>query len=359
MDLLMRARARAPTRTRSSTSTSTIFALFLLVACKPELDQRATVIATTRVLAVQQAPAEVDPRDEMAFTALVVGADGAFVASPAATWALCTARKPLAELGPVSPACYGGGPDGTFVGLGAGASVKATMPSTACRDFGPEVPQSKPGEPYGRPVDPDPTGGYYQPVSVFLDGVGAAVDQARVGCGVAGASSEDVVTFRQRYHANANPRVAAVRVDGAPADDPTMPVHVALGGRVTVTVEWPGCPLADVCGDGTCGPDETLASCVQDCGGPAPKGCEGAERYLWFDPGARVLVARREQMRVSWFSAGGLFDVDRTGRDETDDATTSDDAWTAPTAPALVHAWIVVRDDRGGVGWRALSFDVR
>src|SRR5207302_4374953 len=143
--------------------------------CKPDLDQRATVIASTRVLAVREDPAEVEPRDEVAFTALVVGADGIAVAAPPATWAFCTARKPLAELGPISPACYQGGD--TFVGLGAGASVKGSMPVSACRDFGPEVPQAKPGEPDGRPVDP--TGGYYQPVSLFL-GSDVAVDQSRV-----------------------------------------------------------------------------------------------------------------------------------------------------------------------------------
>ncbi len=332
--------------------------LLALVACKPELDQRATVIASTRVLAVQQTPAEVEPRDDVSFAALVVGADGAVIATPPATWAFCEARKPLAELGPVSPACYVGGPDGTFLALGGGASVKGSMPTSACRDFGPDVPQAKPGEPYGRPVDPDPTGGYYQPVSLFLGGGDVSVAQARVACGVAGAASEDVVTFRQRYHPNENPRVSAVRADGAPADEST-PVRVAPGATVTVSVDWPACPLADACGDGICGPDETRASCMQDCGGAAPRGCDGAERYLWFDPDARVLTTRREQMRVSWFASGGLFDRDRTGRDEDDPTTTSDDAWTAPPSPALVRAWIVLRDARGGVAWRALVFDVR
>jgi hypothetical protein len=333
------------------------FIPLVVFGCKPDLDQRATVIGSTRVLAVREDPAEVEPSGDVSFTALVVGADGVAIGAPAATWAFCTARKPLAELGPVSPVCYQGGGPESFVGLGAGAVVKGSMPATACRDFGPEVPQAKPGEPYGRPVDPDPTGGYYQPVSVFL-GSDVSVDQARVACGVAGASSEDVVTFRQRYHPNENPRIAAVSVDGAPAQEDT-PVRVAPGAHVSVSVEWPACPDADACGDGVCGADETRASCTNDCSGAAPKGCDGAERYLWFDPSARALVVRREQMRVSWFSAGGLFDRDRTGRDEDDHATTSDNTWVAPESPGLVHAWMVLRDARGGVVWRALVFDVR
>ena len=56
-------------------------------------------------------------------------------------------------------------------------------------------------------------------------------------------------------------------------------------------------------------------------------------------------------MHVSWFATGGSFDLDRTGRDGSDVTTTSDNGWTAPSSGTAVHLWIVLRDDRGGVGW--------
>jgi hypothetical protein len=335
---------------------SAFVAAAALAACRPDLDQRASRITSTRVLAVRAEPAEVEPSDGVTLTALVVDAQGALVSVPPASWAFCSSRKPLAELGPVSPACYGEGA-GSLVSLGVGDGVKGTMPASACRDFGPEVPQPKPGEPFGRPVDPDPTGGYYQPVTLQV-GAAVSVDQARVACGVAGAPSEDVVTFRQRYHANENPAVGALIVDGAPVSDDASaaPPSVHRGARVKVEIEWPPCPDVDACGDGVCGPDESGEACADDCG--KPKGCTGAERYLWFDSDARALVVRREEMRVSWFSSAGLFDRDRTGRGEEDVARSSENDWTAPDAPGSVRLWVVLRDSRGGVAWRSFVLDV-
>jgi len=61
-------------------------------------------------------------------------------------------------------------------------------------------------------------------------------------------------------------------------------------------------------------------------------------------------------MRVSWFATGGSFDVDHTGRLESEFAqTTSDDTWTAPKDPGPVFMWVVLRDDRGGVDWQEFS----
>src|SRR5262245_10801396 len=89
-------------------------------ACRPDLDQRASRVTSSRVLAVRADPAEVEPRDPVSFSVLMVDPQGAVVANPPASWAFCSARKPLAELGPVSPACYGHG-EGTLTGIGAGA----------------------------------------------------------------------------------------------------------------------------------------------------------------------------------------------------------------------------------------------
>ncbi len=329
-------------------------------ACKPDLDQRASTITSTRVLAVRGDPAEVEPRDGQTFSALVVDADGRPDTTAPPAWAFCTARKPLAELGPVAPACFAHGGD-AFVGLGIGNQVDAIMPTSACRDFGPDVPTAKPGESYGRPVDPDPTGGYYQPVTLFVSAAepDVSVQTARIACGVAGASSDDVIAFRQRYHPNQNPHIDVLQADGAElsSDEAALPRAVARGARVIFHAAWPSCPANDVCGDGVCGPAESALDCQADCA--KPRGCAGAEQYLYFDADARQLVARRESMRVSWFATAGTFDRDRTGRSSDESETSSDNAWDAPSAPGTVRGWVVLRDDRGGVAWRAFSLDVR
>ena len=311
------------------------------------------------MLAVRSEPAEPEPRDAVSFAALVVDSSGHADSAPVPAWAFCTARKPLAELGPVSPRCYSRAALDAFVPLGGGTNITASMPTSACRDFGPEVPTAKPGEPYGRPVDPDPTGGYYQPLTLFVGGADGeiAVATTRVACGVSGASSDDVIAFRQRYHANENPRLDVMTIGGVVVTPSSAPVPVTRGTRVRIHVGWPACPSVDGCGDAICGPDETRADCAADCGKPA--GCMGAERYLYFDDEARQLVARRESMRVSWFASSGVFERDRTGRASEDPERSSDNEWDAPAVATTVRGWVVLRDDRGGVAWQGFVIDVR
>jgi hypothetical protein len=354
------------TRSLARAAASVALASLLVAAtstvggCRPEIDQRASRISATRVLAVRSEPAEAEPRESVTFTALVVDADGRADAVPPPTWAYCTARKPLAELGPVSAACFSHDA-AAFVGLGVGNRVDAAMPTSACRDFGPEVPTAKPGEAYGRPVDPDPTGGYYQPLTLFLGSGDAeiSVDTTRISCGVAGAPSDDVILFRQRYHANQNPRVDRLDLDGAEvsADATVPPRAFARGARAAFRVAWPACPAIDACGDGVCGPDESRLDCAADC--EKPVGCAGAERYLYFDAEARRLTERQESMRVSWFATAGTFERDRTGRSSDETETSSDNAWQAPSEATTVRGWVVLRDERGGVAWRSFVLDVR
>ena len=64
-------------------------------------------------------------------------------------------------------------------------------------------------------------------------------------------------------------------------------------------------------------------------------------------------------MTVAWFATGGSFDNDRTGRDTSDLTASSDNGWHAPAAAGPVHLWVVLRDDRGGVGWAEYAFDVK
>ncbi len=147
--------------------------------------------------------------------------------------------------------------------------------------------------------------------------------------------------------------------DGTPltaAVDTTATVDA--GSRITLRASWPDCPTEPTCGDGICGANEDKMNCAEDCADP--HGCTGSEPYVSFDLGSRQIVDRREGMRVSWYSAGGSFEHDRTGQTEADAATSyTDNTWTAPGTPGDVHLWAVLRDDRGGTDWGSFIVHVK
>jgi hypothetical protein len=363
--------------------------------CKPSLDDVVSIVAAPRVLAVRSelvvadasgtAPAptteaEARPTEAVKLRALHVDGGGA-VATSSLDWAFCDERKPLAELGPVSPACLAATGD-RFAPLGAGDEVTGAMPRDACQQFGPDTPQSKTGEPPGRPVDADGSGGYYQPLRL-LDPTGAGeavtLGMTRVLCTLASSSPDVVAAYQQRYHRNANPEVASLGVVGASAPwvaadgAPGATNAVAVGEHLALEVSWAACPTMDVADDGVCGPDETGTTCGT-CGADVTvnrrdccvdvncvhaRGCAGAERYVVLDRASGTLVDRRESIAVAWYATGGAFDFDRAGRGNDDPATVSDDGWRAPDAPGRVTMWVVLRDERGGVGWKTYALDVR
>lgn len=307
----------------------------IAIACKPTLDDTTSIVSTARVLAVRAEPAEAAPKADVKLTALVADANGTVTNAPL-DWAFCDLRKPLAELGPVSSYCMVRDAD-YLREIGAGSTVTTTVSETACREFGPDVPQAKMGEPAGRPVDPDLTGGYYTPLRLALSGASGdalTLERERIACGLAGATSEQLVDYKKRYRPNVNPEIDSLASEGAPVPlEGAGAATVAAGARVTLRASW-----------ATCDPT---------------KECTGSETYAVFDVTTRALVDKREAMRVAWFATGGAFDRDNTGRDEGDDAAFSENGWKAPSAPGTVHLWVVVRDDRGGAGWRAYTFDVR
>jgi hypothetical protein len=344
-------------------------AVVLVASCQPSLDQAVSIVTSTRVLAVRAEPAEntANPQGMPTFKALVGGPRGD-EAHATIAWAFCNARKPLAQLGPVNPECVQQSTGGDFVSLGTGLEVTGTIPDVACRNFGPNPPMGMEGGLPGRPVDPDPTGGYYQPVQVVAssaDGESVAVFRTRLSCGLAGGSGDQQAEFGHGYHINVNPEVAALKIVGTGATtlaphtgNATNPVKVAQS--VTLEVSWAACPLTDVCGDGVCGPDESATACAADC--MPLKGCTGAERYVNLDLVKNMIVAQRERISVSWFATAGSFANDTTGRDSTDTASTSDNVWTAPSQPPQqnpVILWVVLEDDRGGVGWAEYAFEVQ
>jgi len=323
-------------------------------ACLPEFDSDVAIVSSERVLAVGTSPAEVPPGGAVQLTALYARADGT-LEEGALQWSFCTARRPLAELGPVNRACVDG-ESTALEPIGTGIRVETSLPNDACRLFGPDPPPAQPGEPAGRAVDPDPTGGYFQPIRV-LEPFGVTMAGLRMQCGVAGATQQQALEYRRRYIVNQAPAPATLLWsldDGATFAE--GPATVPLNATVTLRVAWPDCPTAPVCGDGLCTLDESEETCPGECLGA--RGCGGAETYLLFDPVSQSLTTRREGMSAAWYRTGGILDEERTGRASDDAAPFSDNGWTAPEAPGSVLVWAVVRDDRGAAGWAALSVTV-
>jgi hypothetical protein len=272
---------------------------------------------------------------------------------------LCVDRKSLAELGPINRACLEAKGD-AITPLPPAPPVRATIPSDSCRLFGPEPAPAKAGEPAGRPADPDPSGGFYQPVRVLdTDSQRYSIFETRVSCDLAGVTQAQFAEFNRRYRRNRNPELDALSVvhgstlEGlAPAQSAgAAAFRVKPGQTLTLRAGWSACTPGNECGDGVCGDQETRSSCRQDCA--AANGCSGAEPYLFLDRTRRELVMRRESMHVAWFATAGSFRDARTGRSESEaNVTTSDNLWTAPAQSGDVDLWLVLRDDRGGVGWQ-------
>ena len=197
--------------------------------------------------------------------------------------------------------------------------------------FGPNRPEPKPGELPGRPVDPDTTGGYYQPTAAEIDGV-LALGSVRLSCGLVGAPRPALLEYNERYRANLNPRIAGVELGAGgllltplEAEQPAAPVPtVAAGSSVPLRVFWEDCGASEAC---------------------------GAEPYVSFDAEAGALVERRESLRVAWYASGGKFELELTGREEQDPGTDSQNTWFAPTEPGEHVLWLVLRDSRGGSSW--------
>jgi hypothetical protein len=336
-----------------------LVAVAAALACRPDLNQTVSIVSTPQILAVKSEPAQAPPKANVTYSALVVDSSGAL--NLPIDWAFCNARKPLAELGPVSPQCLQLGGD-WFVPIGSGPNAAGSIPAIACKQFGPEVPQPLPHQPPGRPVDPDQTGGYYQPVRVAIPtqaGDVLGVAETRLTCGLAG-TPDQVVTFNRHFTPNANPAIESLTAGGAPlsSDDKGATNPVGAGQALILSATWAQCPQSTgVCGDGYCDLIEDKLSCPADC--TSLVSCTGAETYVNLDLNTHNLVTQREGMEAAWFATGGSFDNDRTGRDSRDLANSTPNRWRAPASPGLVHLWVIVRDDRGGVGWTEYALDVR
>ncbi len=332
----------------------------LLSACVPELDDRSFLVAGPSLLAITSTPAEAAPPAVVSYRALYVDEDGPRSADLA--WAFCTARQALTDPGTVSPDCLAPG-GAALTPLGSGPTASGALPSDGCRLFGPDPPDTVAGMPAGRPVDPDPTGGFYQPVRLLVRDPADvySIGATRIACGLEGGTAALASEFAQSYRLNENPAIASLSLGGTTITPDTPGAApgatVSHGASVTLHATWAACPTTPVCGDGVCGIDETAASCPADCTDPV--GCTGSEQYLVLDQATAALTTAREVITVSWYATGGTLADDTSGRTASEAGTPSlDNPWIAPAQPGDVWVWLVVRDDRGGVGWQSYRIAV-
>ncbi len=312
-----------------------------VAACTPTFDDTTSIVSGPRLLAVQASPAEVAVGKSFGMTALYVGPGGAEDAS-AIDWAICLVQNPLGDPDPIAPTCFGEA-GASSVPLATGGSTTGTVPADACELFGPDSLPPAPGEPAARPTDPDATGGFYLPVSVRSDGDQWSAAEERIACQPSGVTLAVQTAFASGYVPNENPAVASLSVVGASgAQTPIAPdapgkgpgITLAAGQRVSLAVAWAGCPSTATA-------------------------CSGAETYLLVDPTTKQIATARESIVASWYATGGAFDLDRDGRTSSDTATSVANGWTAPTSAGTVHLWVVLRDDRGGVGWGSFTIAVQ
>ena len=291
----------------------------LVTSCRPEFGERESRVDRARVLAVRIDPPEAKPGEQVTTSLLVASPDGSFDAP--ASWAFCATPKLLTENGAVSAACL---TDGVIPIAEARGGVTATLPASACFDFGPETQSAD-----VRPRDADVTGGYFAPIRVRIAPGGeeplTAFGFARVACNLANAPGDLAALFRKQYVGNKNPSL--------------LPLEAHLAGGASVSLD--AIPR---------GVQVVLRASWRP---------EDAETYAVFDVRDQVILMRRESLRVSWFATAGAFDRDRTGRTEDELETSTDNAWTAPDEARTSHLWVVLRDARGGVAFADAALTTR
>lgn len=281
-----------------------VVAIVVVASCAPTFSERESLVSSVRVLAVESSPPEAKPGEPVSYRVLVATPSGP-VDGVSARWAYCSAPKRLVENGSVSAACLA---DGAVREI----APAAALPVDGCLLFGPEVTSAE-----LRPRDPDATGGFYQPVRVDVPGAVRAFGTTRLRCTPGGVSAELVSELARTYLANTNPRLS--RLVASSGEALVDLSRVPAGASVVLRASWPE---------------------------------EDAERFTAIDVAADRVVARREAMRVSWFTTAGTYLSDRTGRDEEELEAFTENVWTAPDEPGRAFLYLVLRDSRGGVAWR-------
>ncbi|MFL5305648.1 MAG: hypothetical protein ACJ8F1_10555 [Polyangia bacterium] len=297
--------------------------------CKPDLGAPPSLVTGPRILGVRGTPAEAVPGGMVTYDILAVDVTGT-VAAPDVGWAQCLLPDPPAFGNDVSDACLATADD-----AGPTATFSAAVAANVCSIFGPQTPTVMKGQPPSRPADPDPTGGYYQPVRAGWQSTGLlAFALERVTCRLANAPPDVATQYATEYTANQNPSLTGLLVASG---DVVTPLYAA--GQ-------PAPPAPATIGVG----QKTLLQ--------ADFSSDSAETFLVWDVVQLKLLQQRESLRVAWYASGGSFLHDVSGRASDDLETYTQNEWTAPATPGPVHLWAVLRDNRGGIDFAAAEIDV-
>ncbi len=291
-------------------------ALVLVLGCLPEFDDRPWLVEGPRVLAVATTPAEALPGQQVRLEALVVDERGP--STQVVDWAFCTQPRRAEQRGGVSESCA--------MGEKLMAVARdALVPADACARFGPNPPPAE-GEAPRRPADPDPSGGYFNPVrAATMDA--EAFGFVRIHCDLAGATRPLFEAFERRYQLNLNPDFAeaAFEVDGQVVEQGT-PIDVRAGQSIELSAR---------------------VAALQ------------AEDFVVYDIERGLLSPRRERITVRWFVTAGRLGTSRAvaqlGPQWAGELRTT---YAVPEDVSYVYVWAVLADDRGGTAWRSLELEV-
>ena len=242
--------------------------------CKPDLGAPPSLVTGPRVLGIRGTPAEATPGGMVTYDILAVDVTGT-VAAPDVGWAQCLLPDPPAFSNDVSDACLAisddADPATTFTGAVA---------ANVCSIFGPQTPPVMKGQPPTRPADPDPTGGFYQPVRATWQSTGlVAFALERVTCRLANAPPDVATQYATEYTANQNPLIAGLLVAARRRRDAALRGRPVRGARA---------------GDVGLGQKTMLQADFSDA---------SAETFLVWDVVQLKLLQQRESLRVSWYAS--------------------------------------------------------
>jgi hypothetical protein len=167
-------------------------------------------------------------------------------------------------------------------------------------------------------MDPDETGGFYQPVLVTWHGA-VTTFPLRLHCALPDASDDIERQLTQDYVVNSRPTQPTIAMGDGIVETPT-------GLRMERT--------------------STTFRVSLDA--------NSAETYVYYDSLRRKVSSRKEALRVSVYSTLGDItpSVRRFSEDETN--LVGDFAWNNVSEGKTAHLWVVVADSRGAMS--TLSF---
>jgi hypothetical protein len=290
-----------------------VIAALSLLSCQTEFERRPSRIDRQRVLSIRSEPAEARPGESVEVSVLVASPEGT-VLNPLPAWAFCLKRPPAAAYNVVADECLE--PTASWIQpAGAGTTATVTLPAAGCQLFGSEPMAAASGALPIRALDPDETGGYYQPIRASIGDATLGFGSLRIACALFQAPADVAREYRTRYVANRNPELEALERRTAEALTP--------GSRIPLTARF---------------------------------GRASRETYVVYAPERRALDLRTERLQVSWYATGGVLESDSASYPSELEAS---NVLTAPDVAGTVHLWAVLRDERGGQSFRSLDLEIR